>query len=281
MATPSRSCAARAPAISALFLRALGSTQGSVALATSLLVAPSCWRNQKAALVSSMRTRFLDFFSAAMRSLSSAGSRRRLMPFRYLRTSVDSLRRSIKSSGLPTACRTAKASGVGLCCTSEPRMLKAQAMESGIVSTTASSPASFSVLCSSAIFSSAGLPANLRGWIVTGPNGGSGCSGPQTASTGLRPRGFRPRPCLPRSLLRPRDPCAGMQPGIEPHDPALLHFGGEPTGGFAFRDLQDLEGALVDLGAGLKRVAAVDEQGCLGSTDDRQAGRPGKSGKPF
>ncbi len=71
-----------------------------------------------------------------------------------------------------------------MCGTSAPRMLKAQAIESGWVITAAAAPASAIALPIRRSLASAASPAMVSGKSATAPIGGSGRSA-QTASTGL------------------------------------------------------------------------------------------------
>ena len=154
---PSRLWAARAPAISATFLRALGSRQGSAPRTIRPL--PSLRKNQFAAVLGSSRTRLPAALSAASRGASWAGALSFAKGIKCARASRPILVLSMKSSGLPAAGTMAKASGTGLWATSEPRILKSQAIESGCVRITASALSRRRVSCSWASFSCAGLPA--------------------------------------------------------------------------------------------------------------------------
>ena len=103
----------------------------------------------------------------------------------------------------------AKASATGLCATSLPRMLNSQAMESGSVRTTASSPSLRRAACSSAIFCSRRLARVLHRMRDHRVLRRGGRSRPQTRSTGLAasglslmPFGFRACAPSPRSSRR-------------------------------------------------------------------------------
>ena len=151
-AAPSRFWAARAPLISAAFLRALGRMHGSVARTMRALPPLSLRKNQNAAVAGSSLTRLPAFLRAASRASSAAGALILASGARCAFASAPILALSTNSSGLPVTGTMAKASATGLCATSEPRMLKSQAMESGSVSTTASWPSLRKVACSSLIF---------------------------------------------------------------------------------------------------------------------------------
>ena len=183
-AAPSRTCAARAPLISAAHLRAFGSMHGSRPRTMAAL--PSARAIANAAVSASSRTFFLAVRSAFSRAGKSfgrhAGARRGA---RCAAASASILRASMNSSALPLAGTIANASVTGLCATSVPRMLSSQQIESGSVSTAASWPSSFSRFWRSASFSSAGVPAYFSGCTMTVPAGTAGRSLPHALSSGL------------------------------------------------------------------------------------------------
>ena len=117
----------------------------------------------------------------------SAGRGRRAASGRP-RSRCASLRLSMKSRCGPSADSTAKASASGMCGTSLPRMLKAQATDDVSVSTAWAAPSLASAAASRASLSLASSPAYSIGWIAILASGGAGRS-VQIWSIGLRSTG--------------------------------------------------------------------------------------------
>ena len=161
-AAPSRSCAARAPLISAAFFTAFNCKHGSEPRAIRR-GPPSARAKAKLAVCGSTRTRLLALRRVASRSLSASGGLSFAKLFSSARVLASSFSGAMKSSGLPAWGMRANASATGLCGMSEPRMLKAHATESLSVSNAASWRSSLSRFWMSAILSAAERPASLIG----------------------------------------------------------------------------------------------------------------------
>ena len=204
IAAPSRRCAARAPAISALFLVARGRRAGSVAETTvPPLSRPACAASRRPA---PDRARSSRRPSPSPPDLGLERRRRaagRQAASDRLPVSIGSLRLSMKSSCAPSAASMAKPSASGVCGTSPPRMLKVQASEDGSVSTACVAPSLAIAAASRASLSLASSPANSIGWISTGASGGVRPVGPQFVDRvgverqPVRRRSFRPAPSAP------------------------------------------------------------------------------------
>ena len=191
MAAPSRLWAARVPLISVAFLLRLRQQAGIGAAARCAPLPPlSLRKNQLAADVGDRAARACALpFRRPVQPVGSSAGRASLSLASWRGAPgppAPILAGSMKSSGLPLAGTMAKASATGLCATSEPRMLSSQAMESGSVRMTASSP----VLAQRCLQLGdlllgrlAGVACRVR--ATTAPCGGAGRSRPQTRSTGL------------------------------------------------------------------------------------------------
>ena len=183
-AAPSRTCAARAPASSAAFLTALGSTHGSRSQTTVAPDAASRSDTQTGALPRSTATRPPSASSAGPNR--SGGATATSGP-RCARTAASTLASSANSRTRPSAPRIAKTSGTGVRAMSEPRTLSSQAIESGSVSTAADRSRSTSPRASAARLSADDRPASSAGCGTIGRAGGGGWSG-QASSTRLPTR---------------------------------------------------------------------------------------------
>ncbi len=209
--------------------------QGSAASLIRPRAPPRRCHSHIAAVAVSSRTRLRSSLRTARRSASASGGLTRAMSLRCARTSGPSFAFSMNSSALPLAGIMAKASGVGLCFTSEPRMLKSHAIESGSVRITASSAASRSRRCRSLILSAAATPASSSGWTATGPSGTGGRCDPQISSTGLRGNAFSVISALANassSNAIPARVCSqGSKPIRAPLPSALMiHWAGAVSG---------------------------------------------------
>ena len=176
---------------------------------------------------------------------------------------IGSLRLSMKTLCAPSAARVAKPSASGVCGTSLPRILKAQASEEGSVSTAWVAPAFAMSAASRASFSLASSPAQPIGSICAGRNGASGRSA-QSASIGLPRTGTSSAPLSLQRRAQGLHVAYRMQPGIEAEAEPLGRVFPKPfrrrIGDKAF----DLKNLGIDLLARLQRVAAVHEKRARG-----------------
>ena len=112
----------------------------------------------------------------------------------------------MNSMTTPSAFRIANDSGSGVCGTSPPRILRSQAINSGMVSTAAAAPSPASALPMRARLSAALSPANSSGWAKTGASGTAGRPG-QTESSGFLSTGFNVAPARSTAALSRSTSC--------------------------------------------------------------------------
>ena len=172
-----------------------------------------------------------------------------------------------------------EASAKGVCGTSAPRMLNSQAIESGRVSTTASSPALARVDCRAAILSAAAIPAYSMGAASQAARGRWPFGAPY-AIDGIACEGLEHESYLGEALARSSKVPAVCSQGRSRPRALGGRFSGKPLARLGFRDLDDVEGACIDLVGGLERIAAVDKQGGLLRPYDREAGGAREARQP-
>ena len=186
------------------------------------------------------------------------------------------LRRSMKSSTWPSLFSIAKACGNGVCGTSEPRMFKSQAINSGSVSMAASVLASRRDLAMRSRFDSERF---ARVFERLGGHGAQGCRGlivPGGVERIVRARnkrgaGFR---C---GGVQGFDTGGRVQPGVVGELRAFRQICRDPIGRRFVDERAVLERLAVDLFGGLHGVAAVGEDRGLVEQHDGGAGGAGEA----
>ena len=200
-ARPSRTWAARAPSISALFLQAFGMVQGSGPRSGSDPAARSLWAIQAGADRGSIDTLRWSAASLSSAGPSASGSATETASSSVAASSPVTLRPSMKREAPPPVSTMAKQSATGVFGISAPRMLKSQAIESGAVRTAASAPPFSSISATAASLAEDDSPAYSCGWGTAGEIGGAGRSA-HTASMGLSSTATSAPPALTHAASR-------------------------------------------------------------------------------
>ena len=173
-ARPSRIWAARLPATSTGFLQALGRAQGSGPCSGSEPAARSLRAIQAGAVRGSSWTLRPSAARLSRAGPSASGAATVTASASAAARSRVTLRGSMNSDARPAVSRTAKARATGVLPMSAPRMLNSQAIESGALRTTASTPRLSSVPATAARLAAESRPANSGGCGTAGEIGGAG-----------------------------------------------------------------------------------------------------------
>src|SRR5262249_13801403 len=225
-----------------------------------------------AAVPWSIRTRFFRRPKSSSASGKADGSRRSARVSRQLRTSLESFRPSIYNDGRPACGMMAKASGSGVCATSAPRMLKAQAIACGSDTTSASAWSLVSSARMRASFSPAASPAKRTSCSATAPSGGAGRSA-QMASI----RSGSTAMSLAPALLQPLRALDGVQPRIVAEAVVRREVLLDPAIGRHVDQMLDRKQRGIHLLAHLERITPVDEEHGALHQDEGDAGRAGEA----